>query len=75
MTIWSRFCADFVMTQVMLFGAPYSVYVRIARLVLEEAGVSYELSEVDIFADEGVPADYLERHPEALIKGKGSSNY
>lgn len=51
------------MTRITLFGAPYSVYVRIARLVLEELGIRYDLAEVDIFSKDGVPPDYLARHP------------
>jgi glutathione S-transferase len=46
-----------------LFGADYSVYVRIARLALAEKGVDHELVPVDIFAGDGVPDWYLERHP------------
>ena len=46
-----------------LFGADYSVYVRIARLALAEKGIDYELVPVDIFDREGVPDWYLERHP------------
>ncbi len=48
---------------VIVFGAAYSVYVRIVRLALEEKGVPYRLVEVDIFAKDGPPADYLERQP------------
>jgi glutathione S-transferase len=55
------------MNRVTLFGAPYSVYVRIARLVLEEIGVPYDLVEVDIFAKDRVPADYGDRHPFGRI--------
>jgi len=51
------------MTEPILFGAAYSVYVRAARLALEEKRVPYRLVEVDIFAPEGPPPDYLERHP------------
>lgn len=50
-----------------LFGAPYSVYVRIVRLVLAEKGVPYELVPVDIFAEDGPPADHLLRHPFGKI--------
>ena len=50
-----------------VFGAAYSVYVRIARLALEEKGVPYRLEEVDIFAQGGPPADHLARHPFARI--------
>lgn len=55
------------MNRITLFGASYSVYVRIVRLVLEELGIRYDLAEVDIFAKEGVPADYLDRHPFGRI--------
>jgi glutathione S-transferase len=55
------------MSEPTLFGAPYSVYVRIARLALEEKRVPYRLVEIDIFADGGPPADYLRRHPFARI--------
>lgn len=46
----------------ILHGYRYSVYVRIARLVLAEKGVAYERIEVDPFAPD-VPADYLALHP------------
>jgi glutathione S-transferase len=55
------------MHRVTVFGAPYSVYVRIVRLALEEIGVPYELVEIDIFAKETLPADYAERHPFGRI--------
>lgn len=48
---------------VFVFGTTYSVYTRIVRLALEEKGVAYRLEEIDIFADDGPPADYDERHP------------
>lgn len=50
-----------------LFGADYSVYVRIVRLVLEEKGVGHELIPVDVFSPEGPPADHLERQPFGKI--------
>lgn len=50
-----------------VFGAPYSVYVRTVRLVLAEKGVDYDLVPVDIFAKEGPPPGYLERHPFGRI--------
>jgi glutathione S-transferase len=50
-----------------VFGAQYSVYVRIARLSLAEKGVEYELVPVDIFAEEGPPPGYLDRHPFGRI--------
>ena len=50
-----------------LYGADYSVYVRIARMTLEEKGVGYELVPLDIFAADGIPAWYLEHHPFGRI--------
>ena len=55
------------MTQSALYGAPYSVYVRIARLVLEEIGVTYDLVPIDIFTPESLPDDYAARHPFGKI--------
>lgn len=55
------------MGQATLFGAAYSVYVRIARLVMEEAGMSYGLVEVDVFSKDGAPADCAARHPFGKI--------
>jgi glutathione S-transferase len=46
-----------------VYGAAYSVYVRIVRLALVEKGVPYRLVEVDIFAEGGPPAGFGERHP------------
>jgi len=51
----------------VLFGAAYSVYVRIARLALAEKGVAYRLEAVDVFASGGPPPDYRERHPFGRI--------
>lgn len=48
---------------VNLYGAAWSVYVRIARLALEEKRVDYVLREVDVFAKTGVPQEHLTRHP------------
>ena len=55
------------MNRVTVFGASYSVYVRIVRLVLEEIGVPYQLVEIDIFAKETIPPDYADRHPFTRI--------
>ncbi|MHA1152217.1 MAG: glutathione S-transferase family protein [Alphaproteobacteria bacterium] len=55
------------MTEPIVFGAAYSVYVRAVRLALTEKGVPYRLEEVDIFAEGGPPPGYLERHPFARI--------
>jgi glutathione S-transferase len=50
-----------------VFGADYSVYVRIVRLCLVEKGVEYELAPIDVFAREGPPQCYLARHPFGRI--------
>lgn len=50
-----------------LFGAPYSVYVRIVRLALIEKLVPYDLIPIDIFAKGGPPPEYRERHPFGRI--------
>lgn len=55
------------MTTVNLYGLERSVYTRIARLALEEKSVSYSLCEVEIFGPNGVPPEYLARHPFGRI--------
>lgn len=52
---------------VKLYGAAWSVYVRIARLALEEKQVDYGLVEVDVFAETGVPQEHFKRHPFGRI--------
>lgn len=54
-------------TPLVLFGLERSVYTRIARLALEEKGVSYSLEEVEIFGSSGVPAGHFDRHPFGRI--------
>jgi glutathione S-transferase len=51
----------------IVYGADYSVYVRIVRLALEEKGIDYELVPVDVFAAEGIPGWYVEHHPFGRI--------
>ena len=51
----------------VVYGAPYSVYVRAVRLALEEKGVAYRLDPVDVFAKDGPPASLLERQPFGRI--------
>jgi glutathione S-transferase len=51
----------------LLFGAPYSVYVRAARLALDEKGVDYQLVPVDVFAPEGPPPEHMARQPFGKI--------
>jgi len=51
----------------ILYGADYSVYVRIAWMALLEKGVTHERREVDVFATSGVPDWYLDLHPFGRI--------
>ncbi|MER9206439.1 glutathione S-transferase family protein [Mesorhizobium sp. M0771] len=55
------------MAKPIVYGADYSVYVRIVRLVLAEKGIDYDLVPVDVFAAEGTPAWYFEHHPFGRI--------
>jgi glutathione S-transferase len=50
-----------------LYGLSRSVYTRTARLALEEKGVGYELCEVEIFGEHGVPPEHYARHPFGRI--------
>ena len=50
-----------------LYGADYSVYVRIARLTPAEKHVEYALVPVDIFAAGGPPDWYRTLHPFSKI--------
>jgi glutathione S-transferase len=52
---------------ISLFGADYSVYVRSARLALEEKGVAYELVPIDVFAPGGPPDSFLKLNPFGKI--------
>ncbi|WP_223217452.1 glutathione S-transferase family protein [Paraburkholderia phenoliruptrix] len=52
---------------VKVYGAAWSVYVRIVRLALEEKQVRYDLVEVDVFSEKGVPQEHLTRHPFGRI--------
>ena len=55
------------MSRAKLYGADYSVYVRIARLALLEKGVDHELVPVDVFSPGGLPAWYLSLNPFGRI--------
>lgn len=55
------------MPDIRLLGLQISVYTRIARLALAEKRLDYDFEEVDIFADDGVPQDYLARNPFGTI--------
>ena len=50
-----------------LFGAAYSVYVRVAQLALAEKGVDFEHTSIDVFAPGGPPGDHDTRHPFGRI--------
>ena len=52
---------------VTVYGAAYSVYVRIVRIALHEKGVAYDLVPVDVFADGGLSPDHRARHPFGRI--------
>jgi len=56
-----------VSNSVELFGADYSVYVRICRIVLAEKGVDHTLHPIDIFADDGPPREYHDLNPFGRI--------
>lgn len=51
------------MAKLTVYGTPISVYVRIVRLLLEEAGADYDLKGVDIFNGESQSAEYLAKNP------------
>ena len=51
----------------VLYGAGYSVYVRAVMMTLAAKGVHYRHESIDIFADTGIPADYLLLHPFGKI--------
>ncbi len=55
------------MAKPVLYGADYSVYVRIVRLALGEKNVDYTIVPVDVFADAGPPAWYLQLQPFGRI--------
>ena len=51
------------MSKFTVYGTPISVYVRVVRLLLEEAGADYDLKSVDIFNGENQSAEYLAKNP------------
>lgn len=53
--------------ETILFGADYSVYVRIARMALIEKGVDHRLVSIDAFSEKGLPDWYLAIHPFGKI--------
>src|SRR3546814_3717657 len=51
----------------ILFGPSYSVYVRIAKIVLAEKRVDYEQVDLDVFDRNDWPADWPQRQPFGLV--------
>ena len=51
------------MSKPVLYGPPFSTYVRTARLALEEKGVAYELRDLDMFAGAHTEPDYVKLNP------------
>lgn len=51
----------------IVYGADYSVYVRIARMTLIEKGVDHDLVPVDVFDPAGAPDWYADFHPFGRI--------
>lgn len=51
------------MAKPTVYGIPQSTYVRTVRLLLEEAGIEYDLKPVDIFNGETKSPEYLAKHP------------
>ena len=51
------------MTKLTVYGTPVSTYVRTTRLLLEEAGVEYNLKDVGIFNGENASSEYLAKNP------------
>ncbi len=51
------------MAKPIVYGVPQSTYVRTVRLLLEEAGIEYDLKPVDIFNGETKSPEYLAKHP------------
>jgi glutathione S-transferase len=51
----------------VVYGGPYSVYVRAVRLALEEKSVPYRLVSIDVFTPDGPPKEYLVRQPFGRI--------
>ena len=60
---------------ITLYGAEYSVFSRIARLVFEEIGIPYHFVDVDIFAKEDLPPDYAKLHPFLKIPALNQGDF
>lgn len=53
--------------ELLLYGADYSVYSRIARLALLAKGVPHRLVQTDVFDDPAARAEQRHRHPFGRI--------
>ncbi len=51
------------MSNITVYGTPISTYVRTTRMLLEQAGVDYDLKDIGIFNGDNQSADYLVRNP------------
>jgi glutathione S-transferase len=51
----------------IVYGAEYSVYTRIVRMVMAIKRQAYEFKHVDIFDADKVPDDYASQHPFSKI--------
>lgn len=51
------------MTTITVYGTPISTYVRTTRMLLEQAGVNYDLKDVGIFNGDNQSSDYLVKNP------------
>lgn len=53
--------------EIVLFGTPDSVYVRMVRLVLDAKNLVYELVVADVFDKKSLPRTFAGRHPFGRI--------
>ncbi|MGC1217671.1 MAG: glutathione S-transferase family protein [Phormidesmis sp.] len=51
------------MANITLYGTPVSTYVRTVRLLLDSAGIEYDLKDIGIFNGDNKTDDYLSKHP------------
>lgn len=51
----------------VVFGTPYSTYVRTVRMVLAEKGVPYELVDVSVMGGEQKQPEHLARNPFGTV--------
>ncbi|NJO11649.1 MAG: glutathione S-transferase family protein [Leptolyngbyaceae cyanobacterium SL_1_1] len=59
------------MPKLTVYGTPVSTYVRTVRLLLETAGIDYDLESVGIFNGENETDDYLAKNPFGKVPTLG----